>query len=163
MLTVTLDRSNLANSLDSSGGVKVWLILAISHMAKISASPFFAMSVGRPPALLGHTPLMAKKLMQVPWYAREWRKQAGLNLETAAERSGLSVGYLSDLEKGRKRWSEYHLAALANAYGCDPEDLLWNPLVGRPIWKILRSLGPEHRERAAQVLEILTKKTGTEG
>ena len=105
---------------------------------------------------------MAKQ-KKVSWYAREWRKQAGLNLEEASERSGMSVGYLSDLEKGRKDWNERHLPALAYAYGVDPEDLLWNPLVGRPIWKILRSLGPENRDKAAQVLEILMKKTGTEG
>lgn len=105
---------------------------------------------------------MAKK-RKVLWYAREWRKQAGLNLEAAADRTGMSVGYLSDLEKGRKDWNERHLAALAYAYGIEPEDLLWNPLVGRPLWKVLRSLEPQYREKAAEVLAIFTKKTGTEG
>lgn len=156
-----MERNSLANSFAGSGGVNGFVMPYFSHIEKLKASGFFSNSVGYQAGESGHNSQMAKK-KRAEWYAREWRKQADMTLERASERSGIQVGYLSELEKGKKRWNEDHLAALAHAYGIDPEDLLWNPLVGRPLWRILRSLEPQYRDKAAQVLEVFMKKTGTD-
>ncbi len=37
---------------------------------------------------------------------RQAREDAGLSLRDLAKRTGLSVGYLSDLELGRRSWRE---------------------------------------------------------
>lgn len=50
--------------------------------------------------------------------SRQW------SLREVAERSGLSIAYLSELEKGRKLPTLEALGALASAYGLSSGDLL---------------------------------------
>lgn len=101
---------------------------------------------------------MAKKA-KIRWYPREWRKKLGWTLEKASGVSGIGLSYLSDLEKGRRRWNEDHLEALAHAYGIDAEDLLWNPDIGPPLWRIIKGMDPADQVQAAKILETF-KKTG---
>lgn len=133
----------------------------ISHMAKITASPFFAISGGTTLMAALHHWLMAKK-HKIRIFPREWRKKAGLNLEKASERLQMAVSYLSDLEKGKRRWNQDHLDAFASAYGIDAEDLFWNPEVGPPLWRIFNSIPAENQAQAAKILETFAKKTGTD-
>ncbi len=101
---------------------------------------------------------MAKKRK---WFARQWRKHRHLTLEKAAERLHMAVGYLSDLEKGNRRWNQDHVEALAEAYNCEPADLLMrDPSDTRAIWTIWDQIEPTERETAARVLEGFVKKTG---
>lgn len=103
---------------------------------------------------------MAKKA-KIRVYAREWRDHKKMTLEATAERAEMSVSYLHDLETGhpKKRWNVEHLEGLAHAFGIDPEDLLWNPLVGGPpLWRILKGIDPKDQAQAARILETFTKK-----
>ena len=105
---------------------------------------------------------MAKK--QFPRiFPREWRKAAKLNLEEAAAELPMAVSYLSDLEKGKRRWNQDHLVAFARVYKIDWEDLFWNPEAGPPPWRVFQGLSPEDRDQAAKILGTFIKKTGTEG
>lgn len=105
---------------------------------------------------------MAKK-PKIQWFAREWRKKRELSLEKAAGRLNMAISYLSDLEKGNKRWNQDHLDAMAQAYGIEPEDLFWNPLGTPPLWVLWNKIAPADRDQAAKVLETFVKKTGTDG
>jgi transcriptional regulator with XRE-family HTH domain len=52
------------------------------------------------------------------------RKALGLTLRQVSERSGLTYGFLSELENGKKSVSVRNLYALAAALDCRPHDLL---------------------------------------
>jgi transcriptional regulator with XRE-family HTH domain len=100
---------------------------------------------------------------KIRWFAREWRKKKKMKLKEAAEKAGISVSYLHDLETGHedKRWNEDTLNALAKAYSIDPQDLFWNPNESAPIWVLVSKIAPDDQESAAKALEGFVKKTGT--
>lgn len=55
---------------------------------------------------------------------RETREERGDRLVDVAERAGISVQYLSEIERGRKEPSSEMIAAVAGALGIDLADLL---------------------------------------
>lgn len=57
-------------------------------------------------------------------WLREKRKHASLTLADAAQRAGVSEGFVSKIEKGTKRPSVDVLVRLAQAYGVRPVDAL---------------------------------------
>lgn len=108
---------------------------------------------------------MAKR-RELHVYAREWREKRELTLEKAAGRAGMSISYLSDLEKGAggKRWNMGHIAALADAYGLDdPQDLFRHPDHQDPLLRLVKGLSKEERATAERLLAALHPKTGTNG
>jgi transcriptional regulator with XRE-family HTH domain len=108
---------------------------------------------------------MAKK-PHIQVYAREWREKKGLTLEKAADRMGMSVSYLSDLEKGhpKKRWNISHLAALANAYELDDfQDLFRHPDRYDPLLSLVKGLSKEEKATAERVITAMVKRTGADG
>ncbi|WP_330333984.1 XRE family transcriptional regulator [Streptomyces sp. NBC_00536] len=75
---------------------------------------------------------------------RELRRRAGLTLEAAAARAGLSPAHLSRLETGRRQPSLPLLLELARTYGTTVSELLGEtPAVADPI---VRAGGPGARE-----------------
>lgn len=62
--------------------------------------------------------------MQLNERLRELRSERGLRLKDIAEHAGISVPYLSDLERGRTNPSLETLQTLAGAYGITVHDLL---------------------------------------
>lgn len=62
--------------------------------------------------------------MQLNERLRELRTERGLRLRDIAGQAGISVPYLSDLERGRTTPSLETLGALAAAYGITVHDLL---------------------------------------
>lgn len=55
---------------------------------------------------------------------RERRKSAGVTLREAQARSGVSMSYLSEVERGLRLPTLITLLALADTYGCTVEALL---------------------------------------
>lgn len=47
-----------------------------------------------------------------------------MKIREAAGKAGISIGFLSELENGYKSAGVDTLASLADAYGCDIEDIL---------------------------------------
>jgi len=54
--------------------------------------------------------------MAIPIYLHEWREAEGYTLMELAEKTGLSVSFLSDLERGRTDPSVKTLGKIARAY-----------------------------------------------
>ncbi|GJL97671.1 MAG: hypothetical protein DHS20C06_14880 [Hyphobacterium sp.] len=89
------------------------------------------------------------------FYLREWREFRGLTQEQAAARAGVSVSVLSRIESHQRPFRSEHLLGLANAYSCQP----WE-LIGRDpsttdgdisdLWARIR---PEDRPQARRTLE----------
>jgi len=70
-------------------------------------------------------------LIALGHHARELRRQRRLTLRELADRSGLSLRFLLDVEAGRGNISVRRLAALASALDASPADLL-APVDARP-------------------------------
>lgn len=98
-----------------------------------------------------------------PFYLREWRKHRNLTQDQLAERIETSKGYISDLERGVRRYNQDLLEALAEALSCSPADLLIrDPSQGDAIWSIWEHAKPGERQQIAEVARVITgKKTGT--
>lgn len=98
-----------------------------------------------------------------PFYLREWRKHRQLTQEQLADRIGTSKGYLSDLERGVRRYNQDLLEALADALNCGPADLLMrDPSIQDAIWSIWEHAKPGERQQIAAVARVITgQKDGT--
>lgn len=57
-------------------------------------------------------------------YIREWRNFRGLTLEDLAAALDSSKGYVSELERGIRRYNQDLLEGIAKALKCSPADLL---------------------------------------
>lgn len=68
---------------------------------------------------------------QVGLNFRRMRTERGWTQENAAERTGVSQQYISDLERGRRNPTVLTLHELAAPFGKHPRDLL-DPLVNEP-------------------------------
>lgn len=111
---------------------------------------------------LWHTGSMAKK-QKTRHFIKEWRKHRDLSQEELADRMGITRGYVSQVENGKRRYDQLFLEAAAQALNCDPADLLIrDPTDKNAPWSIWDQIDPLQREQAIKVLETF-KKTGTDG
>lgn len=55
-----------------------------------------------------------------------WRKHRQLSAKALAEKAGLTPGYVSMIESGKREPSVKSLKALANALDVDIDDLIWD-------------------------------------
>ena len=61
-------------------------------------------------------------------FFKEWREFRKLTQQDAVDKVGYSKGYISELERGERRYNQDHLEKLAAAYDCtEGELLLVNP------------------------------------
>ena len=90
-------------------------------------------------------------------YFREWRKYRGHTLEVAAELSGMSVGNISAMERGAQSYTQDGLEALANAYRCEPGQLLSLDPEQCDIWSIWDNAGADERRKIAEIARIIVE------
>ena len=76
---------------------------------------------------------------------REERHGAGRTLADVADEAGVSVQYLSEVERGRKEPSSMVLAAICRALGLDVVDLLVAAQPELARWRSPRLLSPRRR------------------
>lgn len=67
---------------------------------------------------------------------RELRKEQGLPMRTVSEKSYVSLGYLSELETGKKEASSGVVQELARALGLEPADLIIKTGMRMAGWRI---------------------------
>jgi transcriptional regulator with XRE-family HTH domain len=92
-----------------------------------------------------------------PFYLKQWRQHRQLTQQKLADRLDVTKGYISELERGVKRYNQDVLEALAEALMCQPADLLIrDPSNDDAIWSIWDSLPPEKRKQAIAVIRALT-------
>jgi transcriptional regulator with XRE-family HTH domain len=85
-----------------------------------------------------------------------------LTLEQAAERAGMTAGNLSAMERGAQGYTQDGLEALAEAYNCDPGQLLTvDPSRGDAIWTIWERAKPGDRQKIVDIAHTIVGKTGT--
>jgi transcriptional regulator with XRE-family HTH domain len=96
-----------------------------------------------------------------PFRLRAWRKHRGLTIEKLAEKAGMSVGNLSDLERGKVSYNQNHLEHFAELLNCTPADLIIrDPKDAEGIWNIWDELKPVERTQLVEIGKTI-RKTGT--
>lgn len=98
-----------------------------------------------------------------PFYLKQWRIHRDLSQQKLADRIGTSKGYISELERGKRRYNQDLLEALAYALMCEPADLLIrDPLKEDAIWSIWETVADVDKPRViAMIKAFSTDKTGT--
>lgn len=100
-----------------------------------------------------------------PFFLRQWRTYRGLTQQRLADRVELSKPFISEMERGKKGYSQETLEALADALNCEPADLIMrDPTSPDPIWSIWDRVPTAKKEQALLVLAAFaedSKKTGT--
>ena len=97
-----------------------------------------------------------------PFYLKQWRLHRGLSQQQLADRLESSKGYISDLERGVRRYNQDLLEALAYALMCEPADLLMrDPTKEDAIWSIWESVPETDRPKVIEMIKVFSgKKTG---
>jgi len=109
-----------------------------------------------------HTANMAKA-NKTTWFLKEWRKHRGYTQERLAEMTGLSKPYVSQLETGKRQYTQELLEHFAEALRCEPADLIIrNPADPSGIWSIWDQLRPVERAQVVEIAKTI-RRTGTDG
>lgn len=101
-------------------------------------------------------------------FIKQWRIHRGLTQDQLADRVGYDRTHVSKIEKGKRRYDQPFLEAVAEALNCTPADLIMrDPTAPGALWSIWDQIAPVDRpkaeEVATKVLEAFKKKTGTDG
>lgn len=92
-------------------------------------------------------------------FIKQWRKAAKLTQEELASILKVAVSGISQLETGKQGYSQPMLEALADAFDCEPADLLMrNPLETDTTWSLqekLSKVGPERQREILLVVETM--------
>jgi transcriptional regulator with XRE-family HTH domain len=94
-------------------------------------------------------------------FLKQWREYRDITQEELAERVGMSVGNISQLERGLQGYSQEGLESLAEALRCDPGHLLTvDPSKDDAIWSIWDRAKPGERQMIVELAKTVVK-TGT--
>jgi transcriptional regulator with XRE-family HTH domain len=103
------------------------------------------------------------KANKTRWFLKEWRKHRSYTQDRLAEMTGLSKPYVSQLETGKRQYTQELLEVFAEALRCEPADLIIrDPSDPAGIWDIWDQLKPVERAQVVEIAKTL-KRTGTEG
>lgn len=99
------------------------------------------------------------------YFFREWRQHRRLTQTQAGERVDKDQSTLSRIENGESPFDQDFLEKAAEAYQCEPADLLMrNPKDEDAVWSIFDNLKTATLEEKKQVVRIVgaaLKRTGT--
>lgn len=98
------------------------------------------------------------------YFFRAWRKERGLTQEQLAERIGMSVSSVSQIETGKQGFTDGTLMAFADALNVEPGDLLSrDPKINAMIIDLLALLDRKGQDTVMNVIRALPDRTGTNG
>lgn len=114
---------------------------------------------------------MARRVVSIPkphrptYFFRAWRKYRGLTQEQVAERVGMAVSSVSQLETGKQGFTDQTLVDFAHALDCEPGDLLSrDPNVEGAVVDLLRLIRRKDAKTVIAVLNALPDAgSGTTG
>lgn len=93
---------------------------------------------------------------------REWRTFRGLTQEELSDAMEISLGFLSKLETGQKRWNATHILKASRALGIKPHELLTtDPFRLDPTQAAWDALSPEERARLIRLKKALDDPKGS--
>lgn len=106
-------------------------------------------------------PVTKLKRTRRPHFIKEWRLYRPLTQERAAERCGISRENYGRIENGKGPYNQDVIELLADAFSCDPADLLsFDPSQRDMVWSLenlLRRASPAQRNGIFAVVETMLK------
>ncbi len=91
-----------------------------------------------------------------------FRKKHNMKLETLAKKAGISVSFLNNIEKGKRKPTLYSIEKIANALDCPLTSLLsyksssrYLPENAKIIFDIIKLLNKKSIEQKKKILEII--------
>lgn len=94
-------------------------------------------------------------------FLRHWRKHRNLTQEAAASRIGIDRTTLGKIERARVPYDQALLECAADAYSCEPADLLMRDPKS-PIWTLLdtvRKLPSDQQKQIAGIIKGFIEST----
>ncbi|WP_194919936.1 helix-turn-helix domain-containing protein [Novosphingobium sp. NBM11] len=111
-----------------------------------------------------HTHMVQKRRKT---YLREWRKmKPGRTLEQVAAELHITQPQLGRIERGEQPYNQDLLEALAEIYGCEPDELIWrDPTKAGLVVDMVKRLDQERQNQIAAFIRALdeTARDGTRG
>jgi DNA-binding Xre family transcriptional regulator len=102
-----------------------------------------------------------------PAYLKQWRTYRGrqwnrpkgkVTLDELSQATGLSEGFLSEIERGKKDGSRKSLEKIARALRCSVGDLLnVDPLSHGALWDVWEQLRPQEKAQGIELLNALIR------
>lgn len=100
-------------------------------------------------------------------YLRQWRKmKPGRTLEQVAAELHMSQPQLGRIERGEQQYNQDLLEALAEIYGCEPDELIWrDPSKEGQVVDMVKRLDEKRQAQIAAFIRALeeTDRDGTSG
>lgn len=91
-----------------------------------------------------------------------YRRKHGMKLETLAKKAGISVSFLNNIEKGKRKPTLYSIEKIANALDCPLASLLsykssvkYLPEDARITFDIIKIINKKSIEQKRKILEII--------
>lgn len=95
-------------------------------------------------------------------FLKEWREHRHLTQEQAAERLNMDRSNLSRVERGEVPYSQALLEAAADAYNCEPWDLLnVNPLKEGAVVDLMAVMKQATPEQRAEIIGYARGRIGS--
>ena len=102
-------------------------------------------------------PIPKPKRERTKHFFKEWRDFRGLTQEQATSRLGWSQSKISRIESGATPYNQDDLEAAAEAYNCEPGDLIGvDPFKAGEIVDLMRLINEKNKDQAIRVLRALT-------
>lgn len=102
-------------------------------------------------------PVPKPKRERTKHFFKEWRDYRGLTQEQAVGRLNWSQSKLSRIEAGATPYNQDDLEAAAEAYDCEPWQIISaNPFKEGQVVDLVRLLNEAQRDQAIRVLKALT-------
>lgn len=106
---------------------------------------------------------MVKRVTRPPHYIRQWREYRKLSLRTLAQRLEhepgeelLSASQLNRIENGEQPYNPELMAARAEAFACEPEDIIGiNPLLKPELIDLMAIIRKMQKPQLLQATQIL--------
>lgn len=106
-------------------------------------------------------PVPKPKRERTKHYFKEWREHRGLTQEQAVGRLNWSQSKLSRIEAAATPYNQDDLESAAEAYGCEPWQLISvDPSKEGEVVDLVRLLNDAQRDQAIRVLKALTGTNG---
>lgn len=100
-------------------------------------------------------------------YLRQWRKmKPGRTLEQVAAELHITQPQLGRIERGEQPYNQDLLEALAELYGCEPDELIWrDPTKSGEVVDMVKRLDERRQAQIAAFIRALeeTDRDGTNG
>jgi len=96
-------------------------------------------------------------------YLAQWREHRGLTQSQLADRMGVTRGYVSHIETGKRRYDQDLLESASTALSCTPADIISrNPAMEREtdLTAMSRKLSAKQAEKAAKIIRLILEQDG---